>query len=100
MKTFLGFLSSNWPWIASVLTAILVAIATALTKDAKHPRGQAVGRFLLGFFSAVEHADVGGLKFPFWPAKWPPPIDVQSAIKAGDKRDPPSTPSASGGAGA
>ena len=68
MNDVFDFISRNWDSILWILSGIL-SVATAVVRLTPSPKDDAWLRRVTGFFSFLEHRDVGGTKLPGFPAK-------------------------------
>ena len=62
------WLVENWVTVVEVVGAVL-ALATAVTRLTPSPKDDEVVKKIVGVFSVLEHADVGGVKLPAVPTK-------------------------------
>lgn len=62
------WLIENWDVLVGLVGGVL-ALATGITKLTPSPKDDEVVKKIVGFFSMLEHVDVGGLKAPLKPAK-------------------------------
>lgn len=64
----MNWVVENWDILVGLSSAVL-ALATGITKLTPSPKDDEIVKKIVGFFSVVEHLDVGGFKSPLKPAK-------------------------------
>ncbi len=62
------WLIENWDSVVAVVAGI-ITVASGVTKMTASPKDDEILKKIVSFWSIVEHADVGGLKFPAKKAK-------------------------------
>ncbi len=88
MAEVFGWIVSNWSVIVGALGALLLA-ASAVTRLTPSPKDDAFVAKLLGWFSVLEHMDVGGAKAPLTrPKPAPSPADEPLISAPADTRQP------------
>ena len=59
----MDWIVANWDVLVGLVGGVL-ALATGITKLTPSPKDDEVVKKIVGFFSILEHADVGGAKLP------------------------------------